>query len=359
MTFRIAIETVWRFTPERDGPSMLVMLDFLYEIRATGKITRAAERAGVSYRHAWNLIEKWSVFFGTPLVERRQGRGTLLTNFGERLVWAGQRLQARLGPQLQNLAQELESEINALLPEGGGAVRINASHGFAVSALRDLLARESDLRVDFRYVGNANSPASLAQGGCELAGVHLPLGALRARTIAAWRDLLSPADHRVILFVQRQMGLMVRQGNPLGIRSLQQLTSPGVRFVNRDPESGTRVLFDDLLAQEAVESQQIEGYAQVEFTHAAVAAYVASGMADVSFGVEAAARKFGLDFIPVVTEDYVFVCHERSLENSGVQRILAVMRGEAFRAAVAALPGYSATAPGTVRTLEEVLGPRD
>ena len=359
MTFRIAIETVWRFTPERDGPSMLVMLDFLNEIRATGKITRAAERAGVSYRHAWNLIEKWSLFFGTALVERRQGRGTLLTNFGERLVWAGQRLQARLGPQLQNLAQELESEINALLPEGGGAVRIHASHGFAVSALRDLLAAESDLRVDFRYVGNTNSPASLAQGSCDLAGVHLPLGALRTRAITAWRNLLSAADHRVISFVQREMGLMVRQGNPLGISSLQQLTAAGVRFVNRDPESGTRVLFDDLLAQHGVDGQQIEGYAQVEFTHAAVAAYVASGMADVSFGVEAAARKFGLDFVPVVTEDYVFVCHVRSLESSAVQRILTVMRGAGFRQAVAALPGYSVTAPGAVRTLEDMLGPRD
>ena len=57
MALRIAIEMVWRFTQESDTRSMLVMLDFLNEIRATGKITRAAERADVSYRHAWNLIE--------------------------------------------------------------------------------------------------------------------------------------------------------------------------------------------------------------------------------------------------------------------------------------------------------------
>src|SRR5690606_1890254 len=159
---------------------MRVMLDFLNEIRATGKITQAAERAEVSYRHAWNLIGKWSEFFGTPLVERRQGRGTLLTPFGERLVWAGQRLQARLGPQLQNLAQELETEINALLAADGDVVRIHASHGYAVSALRELLAQQPALRVDIRYVGNVNSPASLAHGGCDLAGMHLPQGPLRA-----------------------------------------------------------------------------------------------------------------------------------------------------------------------------------
>ena len=359
MPFRIAIETVWRFTQEQDTRSMLVMLDFLYEIRATGKITRAAERAQVSYRHAWNLIEKWSEFFGTPLVERRQGRGTILTNFGERLVWAGQRLQARLGPQLQNLAQELESEINALLPQGGTSVRIHASHGFAVSALRDLLGREQDLRVDFRYVGNINSPASLAHHGCDLAGMHLPQGELRARSIAGWREALSTVDHRVINFVKREMGLIVRKGNPHGIHAVRQLLDTDLRFVNRDPESGTRMLFDEILAQQGIEGARIQGYQQVEFTHAAVAAYVASGMADASFGVEAAARQFDLDFVPLVTEDYVFVCHRNSLENPSVQRILEVMRGAAFAAAIAALPGYSVTDPGKVRSIEEVFGPWD
>ncbi|HXC58965.1 MAG TPA: substrate-binding domain-containing protein [Steroidobacteraceae bacterium] len=356
MPLKISLETVWRFTQERDKRSMLVMLDFLNEIRATGKITRAAERAGVSYRHAWNLIGKWSDFFGTALVERRQGRGTILTTFGERLVWAGQRLQARLGPQLQNLAQELESEINALLPEAGEVVRIHASHGFAVSALRDLLAREQNLRVDIRYVGNVNSPASLAHGGCDLAGMHLPQGELRSRSMAGWRDALSPVEHRVISFVTREMGLIVRKGNPLRIDSLHSLPRSEVRFVNRDPESGTRMLFDELLAQHDIEGARIQGYQQVEFTHAAVAAYVASGMADASFGVEAAARQFDLDFVPVVTEDYVFVCHMHSLENPSVQRILEVMRGAAFGQAIAALPGYSVIEPGRVKSIEEVFG---
>jgi molybdate transport repressor ModE-like protein len=354
--FRIAIETVWRFTQEGEERSMLVMLDFLNEIRASGKITRAAQSAQVSYRHAWNLIEKWSEFFGTPLVERRQGRGTALTPFGERLVWAGQRLQARLRPTLQNLEQELESEINALLPEGDAPVRVHASHGFAVSALRDLLAKEPDLRVDFRYVGNVNAPRSLAQGECELAGMHAPQGRLREHS-AAWRGVLSAADHRVIRFVKREMGLIVRKGNPRHLASLHDLLRPELRFVNRDPESGTRLLFDELLAQAGIDGTRIHGYQQFEFTHAAVAAYVASGMADASFGVEAAARQFDLDFVPMVTEDYIFACHRHSLEKPAVKRILEVMRGEAFRSAVRALPGYAVTDSGEIRTLAEEFGP--
>src|SRR6202167_57503 len=115
---RIERDRVWRFSRDEQPQPVRVMLDLMNEIRVTGKITHAATRAGVSYRHAWTLTEKWSAFFGAPLVERKQGRGTSLTAFGGKLVWAGQRLQARLGPQLQNLAQELETEIKQFLPHG-------------------------------------------------------------------------------------------------------------------------------------------------------------------------------------------------------------------------------------------------
>ena len=352
---RIEIEPVWRFRREDDPRPMAVMLDLLNDIRETGKITHAAVQAGLSYRHCWNLIEKWSAFFETPLVERKQGRGTTLTPLGEKLVWAGQRMQARLGPQLQNLSQELETEINPFLPAGARVVRVHASHGFAVSKLREMLDKEPGVGVDLRYVSNPTSLASLAHDGCDLAGVHLPQGPLRKRSIAALKSWLSPTMHRVIGFVTREMGLMVKPGNPLGIRALDHLADPQVRFVNRDPDSGTRLLFDQLLAQHRIEAGRISGYEQVEFTHAAVAAYVASDMADAAFGVEAAARLFDLDFVRLVTEDYFFVCKKNTVDLEPVQRVLAVMRSEAFADAVALLPGYTPYDAGRVKTLREAL----
>ena len=353
---RIEIEPVWRFRREDDGRTTLVMLDFLNEIRATGKITRAAIRADMSYRHCWNLIEKWAAFFGAPLVERHQGRGTRLTPLGEKLVWAGQRLQARLKPQLQNLAQELETEINEVLPQRATVVRIHASHGFAVSKLRELLSSlEPAIGIDLRYVSSQNSLASLARGACELAGVHLPQGELRGKFVAAAKPWLAQGEHRIIGFVTREMGLMVKRGNPLRIESLQRLLDGEVRFVNRDPDSGTRRLFDELLKQQGLDATRIDGYQHVEFTHAAVAAYVASGMADASFGVEAAARQFDLDFVRLVTEDYFFVCRKHTLESESVQRLLNVMRGGEFSAAVALLPGYAAQDAGVVKGIREAL----
>jgi molybdate transport repressor ModE-like protein len=353
---RIEIDVTWRFRREEDPVPTEVMLDVLNEIRISGKISHAAMCAGFSYRHAWNLIEKWSDFFGVPLVERRQGKGTVLTPFGVKLVWAGQRLQARLGPQLQNLSQELETEINQMLPHHPAAVRVHASHGFAVSKLREMLSREENLSVDLRYVTNQNSLVSLAHDACDLAGIHLPQGELRRRSIAAIKDLVSGGAHRVIGLVTREMGLIVRRGNPLRITSITHLLNPGIRFVNRDPDSGTRLLFDQCMAQHDLDGSQIDGYEQVEFTHAAVAAYVASDMADVSFGVETAARQFDLDFVRLVTEDYFFVCRKQFVEQESMKRVLGVMRSEEFQTAISRLPGYRCHDAGIVKTIREAFG---
>ncbi len=76
---QIEIEAVWRFRREGSPRTAVVMLGVLNEIRKTGKISSAAADAHLSYRHVWNLIEQWSEFFGTPLVETRRGKGTKLT----------------------------------------------------------------------------------------------------------------------------------------------------------------------------------------------------------------------------------------------------------------------------------------
>ena len=95
---RIDIRPVWRFRSESEKDFDFLLVALLEALHETGKLTQAAERAGVSYRHAWNLIEQWQEFFGAPLVTMRRGRGSELTTLGSRLLWAGQRARARLSP---------------------------------------------------------------------------------------------------------------------------------------------------------------------------------------------------------------------------------------------------------------------
>jgi molybdate-binding protein len=185
--------------------------------------------------------------------------------------------------------------------------------------------------------------------------LHLARGELRAQGIRACKEWLDPREDRVISFVTREMGLMVKRGNPLKIASLNDLVERNPSFVNRDHDSGTRLLFDQLLALHKIDPDKIRGGQQMEFTHAAVAAYVASGMADASFGVEAAARQFGLDFIRLLTEDYFFVCKRAFLETEPMRRVLDVMKGSEFHQAVAALPGYIAADTGSVSSVKEFL----
>jgi molybdate transport repressor ModE-like protein len=349
---RIDIETIWRFRKDGSRQPTSVMVGFLKDIHETGKLTLAASRNQLSYRHAWNLVNEWSAFFGVPVVERSKGKGTKLTAFGEKLVWAGERLEARLGPQLENLSQELTTELQALLPNHPAIIRVHASHGFAVSKLREMLHETAS--IDLRYVSNQSSLVSLAHGTCDLAGVHLPRGELRKHSVDAAREWVDNRVHRVIGFATREMGLMVKPGNPLRITTLEALVNPAIRFVNRDQDSGTRLLFDQMLSQHRIAPEMINGYPQVEFTHAAVAAYVASDMADVSFGVEAAARQFGLDFVRLLTEDYYFVCLQTLLETEPMRHILSVMRGSEFHDALVKLPGYAASDTGTIKTINEV-----
>lgn len=131
--------------------------------------------------------------------------------------------------------------------------------------------------------------------------------------------------------------MFIAKGNPKDIRGLEDLMRKDVLFVNRQSGSGTHVLLELFLQKHRIRTVDIAGYESAEFTHAAVAAYVASGMADVSFGVETAARRFDLDFIPIVREQYFHACETKSLDDSTMDLARRIMLGEEFKSMVRGL----------------------
>ena len=213
----------------------------------------------------------------------------------------------------------------------------------AASALR---AADPGIALASSNVGSLAGLAALRDGLCHVAGSHL-LDPDTGEYTLPWIERLMP-DHdlAVVRLTHREQGLIVAPGNPLGMEGIGDLTRPGLRYVNRQRGAGTRVLLDHLLAAEGIQPDEVGGYAREEHTHLAVAAAVAAGRADCGLGVLAAARAFGLDFVPVTKEPYDLVLDRSSLESELLAPLWDLLASDGFRAQVDALGGYDTTEMG-------------
>ncbi|MGH8248002.1 MAG: substrate-binding domain-containing protein [Gammaproteobacteria bacterium] len=342
--------------PEEVDPKLFHLLEAL---RADGTLVRAAESASVSYRHAWGLLRRWENRFHLSLVEMRRGRGNgaRLSEFGDRLLLARSNVQERIGRELGRLGEQLSMEIAEMNRAGAGRmVRIAASHGMAVAHLVDLLRREAKFDVRLQTRGSIESLKLLARGECSVAGFHFPEERIRKALAPFYQPWLRRDRLMVLRVATRQQGLMTPRDDPRGIAALGDLAKPSVRFVNRQPDSGTRAIFDGLLRDAGIDHRQIQGYEKEEFTHLAVAAMVAGGAADAGFGIEAAAAEFNLRFVPILREGYYVALPRESLElTSTVRRIL---ESAEFKERVRTHPGYDASAAGESLEPEDILPPR-
>ncbi|HEY5000160.1 MAG TPA: substrate-binding domain-containing protein [Usitatibacter sp.] len=344
---RIDIRPVWRIRAGAEREFDFQLIAILGEIDASAKLGRGAERAGISYRHAWNLVRSWEGFFGAPLVVKEQGRGTRLTVLGKRLLWAGRRAQARLAPELDNLAAEFARTLNDSLSDATPYLVIHASHDFAVAGLREM-SHASGVAIELQYKGSFDALASLRRGECDVAGFHVPEGPLGALMARRYAECLPLADYRLISFVTRAQGLIVRAGNPKAIGGVADLCRPDVRMVNRQRGSGTRALLEFLISSQGLDRARMTGYDIEESTHGAVAALVAGNQADAGFGVQAAAAQYRLGFLPVCTERYLLACRAPELDSPAMTDLRASFRGPSFLDLIASLPGYSAAGSGEV-----------
>ena len=332
------------------------LMAMLEAIHATGSISAAARRLGQSYRHVWGELKRWEAELEHPLVIWAKGRPARLSPFGAKLLWAERRVLARLAPQLEALRSELERVFDVAFDDRARVLPMYASHDEALPRLRDWAARHHALHLDIQFTGSVDALAALNDGRCLVAGFHAlvraPLGSPTARV---YRPMLRPGVHKLIGFAERTQGLIVAAGNPLGIAALDDLVRPGVRFVNRQRGTGTRVVLEELLAAAGIAGERIDGYERTEPSHLAVAECVASGRADAAFGIEAAARARGLDFLALAQEQYFLVTRAEDLSHPHVQALLEVLKRDEWLATLAAIPGYAPERSGDVLSLREVL----
>lgn len=342
----------WSFA-DKDGrhlhASLLPLLD---AINKRKKLTAAAQDCKLSYRHAWNILQEAEVFFGSPVTLKERGRGAKLTALGEVLLQANQRIDARLHTQMESLAMELNAKVHKVISDQVGVMTIYASHGYAVALIPKYMP---DYQTELHYHGSEDALKALQSGSCKVAGFTVPLHHRIESQQRRYQHLLHERDVEILRFIKRQQGLMVPTGNPKKIRSLRDVVDKQARLINRQPHSGTRELLGVLLQEQSIRTNEVIGFDQYEYTHSAVAAQVATGMADVGFGMQAAAARFDLDFIPITEDLYLWAIRSDSIEDPEVSRFIEMLATPDFQKEVNELPGYECDGAGHRVALKQLL----
>jgi len=223
------------------------------------------------------------------------------------------------------------------------------SHDLTLDLLASRLRRtDPGLTLSSSNVGSLGGLMALSRREAHLAGTHLMDEETGEYNIPFVRKYLKGQEVVVVHLVGRVQGLMVTHGNPEDVSTLSDLAEDGMSFVNRQRGSGTRVLLDYKLKELGIEPAQIAGYEREEYTHLGVAAAVAGGRANTGLGILSAARAMGLEFVPLVNEQYDLVIPAEFYGGDLVKPLLDLIRSAEFRSEVEALGGYDASAMGEV-----------
>ena len=288
-------------------------------------------------------------------------RDTRLRGIAERAIvealahgYQPDEVEAAFDLQLAVWRERRQPVAAAVARESAGArpLHFAGSHDLALEALWAQARRASpDLAFTASYVGSLDGLLALLHGEALLAGTHILDEETGEYNLPILRRLFVGQRLSVVTLAEREQGLIVPRGNPQGVKSLAELAGTGLRFINRQPGSGTRTLLDYHLQRAKIPAQSIAGYNSVAPTHMAVAAAVVEGRADVGLGLVAAARAYGLGFVPLASERYdlVLLAEDRAL--TPVSMLLDIIAKPGYRAVVAELGGYDTTHTGEERSI--------
>ncbi|MFZ2446175.1 MAG: molybdopterin biosynthesis protein [Syntrophobacteraceae bacterium] len=223
------------------------------------------------------------------------------------------------------------------------------SHDNTIDVIaNELKARDSRVHLSSSNVGSLGGLTAIRRSQTHFAGSHLLDTETGGYNYSYIERYLKGTPVRVVKLAMREQGLLIRKGNPKGIKNIGDLTRPDVSFMNRQAGAGTRVLFDYCLRLRGISPDAIRGYEQEEFTHMAVAVSVLSGRADAGMAIYSSAKALDLDFIPVGEERYDLVIAESAWEDFKIRRLLEIIVSESFRRTVISMGGYDPSDSGAV-----------
>jgi molybdate-binding protein/DNA-binding XRE family transcriptional regulator len=287
--------------------------------------------------------------------ELRPGQPMRLCRVGDRLVGVS---SSDLGAWSLPVADGVVLDCSAV-PAGAAKARVQVLEEPAVFDSRLLIAgcdpavtvlarhlQREKVTLVMEHQNSSKSLELLKRGVIHVAGTHIRDQASGESNLAAIERLFRRTSIAVVSLAYWEAGIVVAPGNPKGIRSPEDLSRKDVRLVNREPGAGARMLLDTHLRRLGISPQMVNGYNYVASGHLPAARLVQSGQADCCIATSAAARVFGLDFIPLVTERYDLVTRKGHLQLPQVQALFETLGRAAFRHELEDLAGYDAKPAG-------------
>ena len=227
------------------------------------------------------------------------------------------------------------------------------SHDPLLDEVADMMHRaDPTVFMSRSHVGSMGGIMAIRRGEAHAGGCHLLDTETGVYNLSFLKKYFPNGGIRLVRCVGRQQGLMLAKGNPLDIKEFADIAKNGVRYVNRQKGSGTRVLMDYLCEQYAVNVSDIYGYEREELTHTSVAAQIANGSADAGMGIYSAAQLYDLDFLPICIEEYDLIIPDHAWETPVVQQLIATLKSPAFREKMLAMGGYTVDHPGEIIPLD-------
>lgn len=227
------------------------------------------------------------------------------------------------------------------------------SHDPLLDEVADMMHRaDPTVFMSSSHVGSMGGIMAIRRGEAHAGGCHLLDTETGVYNLSFLKKYFPNGGIRLVRCVGRQQGLMLAKGNPLDIKEFTDIAKNGVRYVNRQKGSGTRVLMDYLCEQNAVNVSDIYGYEREELTHTSVAAQIANGSADAGMGIYSAAQLYDLDFLPICIEEYDLIIPDHAWETPVVQQLIATLKSPAFREKMLAMGGYTVDHPGEIIPLD-------
>ena len=161
----------------------------------------------------------------------------------------------------------------------------------------------------------------------------------------------SPGLHDAVLVgvARREQGLLVAPGNPRQLHGLPDVLASGAKVAVRQTGAGAQLLLEELLARIGASPKNLCRLEPACLTGPDLAAAVRTGNADCGIATRAAASAAGLDFVPLLWENFDLLMRQRSFFRPGVQALIGFLGSERLKRRARELAGYDAAPAGAIR----------